>query len=89
MGCRHVRRDPGPCPVCDAPHTTCVAPIVGAITIALVPARDGVEPAPLVGGIQTTPLVGAVPPLVADVVQSTLPPGEFTSGTYRGKKRGR
>lgn len=32
------RMDPGPCPVCDAPHTTCTAPMT--VTSQLLPMRD-------------------------------------------------
>jgi hypothetical protein len=76
-----IRRDPGPCPVDDMPHTTCTSPDY-AITIVQLPARDGVANPPLVGAL---PLV--VPQLLAEQVQQTLPPGQFTSGTYRKKRR--
>ena len=32
--------DPGPCPVDDAPHTTCCAPEAGPIVVQQMPARD-------------------------------------------------
>lgn len=28
-----LRRDPGPCPVDDAPHMTCTAPTTGAVIV--------------------------------------------------------
>jgi len=66
--------DPGPCPVDDAPHTTCTSADYVAtdrrIVIVQLPARD----AP-----------GAVP-LAAERIQATLPPGQFTTGTYRGAR---
>ena len=46
----------------------------GPITMAQLPARDG----------------AAAPTLACEIVQATLPPGAFTTGTYRGdpkKKR--
>lgn len=68
------RLDPGPCPICGAPHTACTADSGGGvIAIPQLPARDAAAPP-------------VAPPLVADRVQSTLPPGEFTTGTYRGAK---
>ena len=64
--------DPGPCPVCDAPHTGCTA-TTGAIAIPQLPERDASAAAVL-------------PPLQAEIVQATLPPDEFTTGTYRGTR---
>jgi len=65
--------DPGPCPVDDAPHTTCVAPepapaAAPAITAVLLPARDGV-----------------VAPRRVTVLGST--PGAFSTRTYRRPTR--
>jgi len=83
------RRDPGPCPVDDAPHTTCCAPpATGPIAVVQLPARDGVQTPPLVGGVAVPPLVGAVQaaPLAAELVQATLPAGQFTSATYKRKR---
>jgi hypothetical protein len=38
--------DPGPCPICDAPHTTCCTPHTsGSITVPLLPARKSDETA--------------------------------------------
>ena len=66
--------DPGPCEICGAAHATCTAGDRHApITAVMAPARDA--------------SVSPAPPLVCDVVQATLPPGQFTSGTYRGKKK--
>jgi hypothetical protein len=70
--------DPGPCPVDDAPHTTCTSPdYTGAsapIVIPQMPCRDAL-PRPAM----------TLPPV-------TLQPGEFTTATYRraahGRKRG-
>jgi hypothetical protein len=64
--------DPGPCPVDDAPHTTCTsADYDGGIVIVQLPARDA---------------SAAAPPLRADTIQATLPKGQFTTGTYRGAR---
>jgi hypothetical protein len=77
----YSRRDPGPCPVCQAPHTICTAPGPTVLLVPQLPARDGnvVEP----------PLVGALPapPLVAELLQPTLAPDEVTTGTYHRKGR--
>jgi len=66
------RRDPGPCPICGAPHSACTTDS-GPVTIVQLPARDAAECVP--------------PPLVAEIVPETLPPGQFTTGTYRGSKK--
>ena len=68
--------DPGPCPVDDAPHTTCVSP-------------DYALTAPVLGAGPVAPTVVAVQrPLVLDQavippVQSTVISEEFTTKTYR------
>jgi hypothetical protein len=67
------RRDPGPCPVCGAAHSACTTDS-GPVTIVQLPARDAAREL-------------APPPLVAEIVQETLPTGQVTTGTYRrGKK---
>lgn len=82
--------DPGPCPVCDAPHHTCTGhgPAVrGPVLIEQLPASAALRlrtvPVPVPVSVPVpTPMAA---PLVADRVQATLPPGEVTSGTYRGR----
>ena len=69
---RPWKQDPGPCIVCGTAHCACAVDS-GAIAIVQLPNRDAM-PAP------------AAVPLVAEVVQQTLPPGQFTTATYRGKK---
>jgi hypothetical protein len=72
---------PRRCPVDDAPHTTCTSPDYGQpIVVVQLPCRDGVTPAAV-----SIP-VSRPGPLRADAVQATVPPGQFTSGTYRRKK---
>lgn len=70
--------DPGPCPVDDAPHTTCTSADYDEhgrrIVIVQLPARDASA-------------VAVLPPLKADTIQATLPEGQFTTGTYRRKRR--
>jgi hypothetical protein len=73
-----VRSSPGACPICGAAHSTCTAS-AGAITSVMAPARDA---AALVQTSAPAPVR-----LVADEVQATLPPGSFTSATYRKPKR--
>lgn len=69
--------DPGPCPVDDAPHTTCTsADYTGAtqqLVIVQLPCRDAQLRRPAM----------TVPP------QVTLQPGEFTTATYRRSQHGR
>jgi len=59
--------DPGPCPICGAPHSCCVELPSGAIAIDQLPASSAHAAA-----------------LRATAVQAALPPGEVTTGTYRG-----
>lgn len=70
-----MRGDPGPCPVDDAPHTTCVAPNSGPnsglIVVQQLGARDRTVVVPLVSRV--------IPP---------LKPTEFTTATYRRRPRG-
>ena len=74
---RFGRTDPGACPICGASHCSCIAGDAGGgIAIVQLPARDAAA-AEIVA-----------PPLVAEVVQATLPAGQFTTGTYRRKKAG-
>jgi len=68
-----VRIDPGECPICGAPHCSCGG---GPIEVVQLPARDAAAAADR-----------DQPALVADVVQKTLPDGQFTTGTYRGRKK--
>jgi hypothetical protein len=65
------RRDPGPCIVCGAAHTACTAGDGEEIAIVQMPLRDA---------------AASPSPLEADRVQATLPPGQFTTGTYRRRK---
>lgn len=65
--------DPGPCPICGAAHTGCTA-VTGPVMIEQLPARDA-------GAVLS------LPPLVAEVAQTTLPPGEFTTATYRRARK--
>jgi hypothetical protein len=72
------RRDPGPCPICGAPHCACGGG--DPIEVVQLPQRDAAAAA-----ADSAP--PAAPTLVAEQVQATLPPGHFTSGTYRGTKK--
>jgi len=69
--------DPGPCPVDDAPHTTCTsadyAGGAGRIVVVQLPCRDAQLARPAMG----------LPPTV------TLQPGEFTTATYSRAAHGR
>jgi hypothetical protein len=68
------RRDPGACIVCGAAHCACGG---GPIAIVQLPARDG-------AAVELTGL-----PLVAEIIQASLPAGQFTTATYRGDPRKR
>jgi len=63
--------DPGPCPVDDAPHTTCCADSSGALVIPQLPCRDALADT----------MVPPAPPPPVPVVES------FTTKTYRRPKR--
>jgi hypothetical protein len=80
------KRDPGPCPVDDAPHTTCTSPdyLGAAIAITQCPARDGVAPIPTVIDVQVPSVIAELrkPPLEAEV-EDALPPGAVSTATYR------
>jgi hypothetical protein len=71
------KHDPGPCPVDDAPHTTCVSPDY-ALQQVMLPARDGAA-AP-----RSVKVIGDP--------EGARAPGTFTTGTYRrhlhGPRRG-
>jgi hypothetical protein len=65
--------DPGPCPICDAPHTTCTVDAQGALIVpSLVSNAAASVPKP--------------PPLRAELRQATLPPDEFTTATYKSPR---
>jgi hypothetical protein len=49
--------------------------------VIAMPARDRVDPPPLVGPVPV--------PLYAEQLQATLPPGQFTTATYRKALRDR
>jgi hypothetical protein len=74
--------EPGRCPVDDAPHTGCTSPDAAPIVIVQLPCRDALVAAETPAS--PTPAPGA---LRAEQIQATLPPGQFTTGTYRRKKR--
>jgi hypothetical protein len=66
--------DPGPCPICAAPHCSCFdlrPQDDGQIVISLQPATADANVR-----LRSTSL--------AEAIQATLPPGAFTTGTYRG-----
>lgn len=90
------RQDPGPCPVCGAAHSACTA-TPGSTAVVQLPARDAAVQRvgagmPSVGpppGVSPTPTAAAAPApaLRAHAVQATLGPNEFTTATYRRKRR--
>lgn len=85
------KKDPGPCPVDDFPHTTCVSSDYIGYAIPQLPSRDGVVRDPIVGAVQVPAAVAEYQRtrLRAEVIQETLPPGQVTTGTYRVKRRRR
>jgi hypothetical protein len=72
-----MRIDPGDCLVCGAPHCSCGG---GPVLVEQLPATA----AQLAASAAPAP---AAAPLVAETVQATLPAGQFTSGTYRRRKK--
>jgi hypothetical protein len=70
------KKDPGPCPVDDAPHTTCTSPDYGATRIVQLPGRDGYTDPPLVVELKP-PFV-----LVGQVLQQHLKGSAFTTAGY-------
>lgn len=85
------RQDPGPCPMCGAAHTACTSSRGPILVEQLPQLRASAQ-------LREPPADLAPPPivdldvddeLVADRVQRTLPPGAFTTGTYRRPKERR
>lgn len=66
------RHDPGPCPICGAPHTGCTAD-GGPIVVVQLPAT--------VAAAERARVAAAI------VQEATEPPPEFNVATYRGKKK--
>jgi hypothetical protein len=82
------RRDPGECPVCGAAHTACTAAGSGKSGERTVVVQQlGNHPATRVAVTQPSASADDAP-LKAEVIQATLPPGQFTTATYRGSKKG-
>jgi len=78
--------DPGPCGICGAAHTACTA-TGAAVQVTQLPATAAARLASATLSTGTDGIAEtAAPPLVADIVQKTLPPNHFTSATYRRKK---
>lgn len=71
------RMDPGPCPVDDAPHTTCTA--TAPMETVMLPNRDAAVAARRAAAVSTTPPPSAPP----------LKEGEFTTATYRRAVHGK
>jgi len=69
-----IKHDPGPCPVDDAPHTTCTSPDYTGQTIVQLPNRDGIIPPPLVSEVRV--------PFVLSQMQQT-PTTAFSTATYK------
>lgn len=83
-----MRFDPGPCPICGAAHTACTGSR-GPIVIPQLPARDAaaaLDPGSELRSPEDMPTLEP-PPLIAELVQPTLPPEQVTTGTYRRGKR--
>jgi hypothetical protein len=78
------RRDPGPCPVDDAPHTICCAPTSDGAIVAgpITPATSITIPGPTRAN---APPAAALPP--SPPAPSLAPePTATTTATYRGRK---
>jgi hypothetical protein len=70
----YLKKDPGPCPVDDAPHTTCCAPNSGGAIIA----GRVVTPTSITVATPTTAAPPSTPP-----TESTT----FTTKNYRGRDK--
>jgi hypothetical protein len=68
------RSDPGDCRICGAAYCSC-----GTDGVIVQQLRATADPDPC------APAAGV--PTVADTVQATLPAGQFTTGTYRGRRK--
>jgi hypothetical protein len=82
-----LKRDPGPCPVDDAPHTTCTSSDYDpSVTIVQLPNRDGVHPPALVQEVR-------MPFVLSQAQQQPTQPPEastsFTTKTYTRSVHGR
>jgi hypothetical protein len=78
-----MRPIPPPCPVDDAPHTTCTSPDYvpsAPIVIPQLPCRDAMPTGPVSGGVGPVEPQPVVPP-------SDVPTG-FTTSTYRRELHG-
>jgi hypothetical protein len=73
-----MRSDPGACPVCGVAHAACTP---GGRSNLTPPFPAGV------GLAVPEHVLVPTPPLQAEIVQATLPPTAFTTGTYRRKKK--
>lgn len=83
MRCTDARRDPGPCPVDDTPHTGCVAPAAGAALVSRTAIDQTVAVAVQRPGWLRAPV--AAPAAVPEhAVVAT-----FTTGTYKRAEHGR
>jgi hypothetical protein len=71
-----LKRDPGRCPIDDAPHTTCVAPNTSGVIVAgpITPATSVTVP---------TPSTPSTPPVVTTATPPTPPPDLPTSSPRR------
>jgi hypothetical protein len=74
-----LRRDPGPCPICSAPHTSCTAPPTGSIVAGSI--------TPIVEITIPGPPSASASPEAAAPPSPTPEPQRFTAATYRGRKR--
>ena len=79
-----IRRDPGPCIVCGAPHTTCTAPPQPTVAVSVrrlpLPARAAIITAPreIITPDSSTP--------INDALQALLPAGQVTTAHYRRRR---
>lgn len=80
MLCSRYRHDPGPCPVDDAPHTTCVAPT--AVTVRTLGSTTQSVTVPLQRpGWLRAPVTAPAP--AQQIVET------FTTATYRRSSFGK
>ena len=80
-----LTNDPGECIICGAEFCSCVDG--SELEVVQLPSRDRAASVSVGAAPVTVDAGPVVAPSRAEQIQATLPPGQFTSGTYRRKGR--